>query len=282
MFDQNPLLTPVASVVSQDNSDDAETGPPDDRPPLERKYDDLGPIEFAKQVIQFGLTLEADGKSYSPVQRQEALAEYNFLQDRLNFWQAYDNKPLEAGGNLDSAAVVLYHGAVLGGIVPVGGKGGGLPASVLVAATGLLAADNGGLGVRVRGGVGGGEVEPEPVPAERDPALSEEESVSSRGQSEPDGPNHIVEELTRTGELGSEVVSNDEAKITWDGTVNTGHQFEDFNEARFPELRRLPPGTKGFDFFDDASGEAVSDKALDPLRYSYITNPQKVYAQVKR
>lgn len=278
LFDENPLLTPVASVDSQDNPDDAETEPPDDRPPLERKYDDLGPVEFAKMVIQFGLALETNGKGFSPEQRQEALAEYNFLQDRLNFWLAYDNKPLEAEGNLHSAALELYTGAVLSGLVPVGGKGGEPPASMLAAATGILAADNGTPGVRVRGAAGGAEVES--VPLEHEPAPSEEESVPSRGRSAPEGPSHIIEELTRTGELGEEVVSSDEAKIDWNGTVNTGVQFEDFNQVNYPEFRRLKANAKTFDFFSDTSGEALSDKALDPLSYTYITKPQKVYSKV--
>jgi hypothetical protein len=279
-LDENPVLTPIAPVASEDSTD-PEAEPPDDRPPLERKYDDLGPVEFSKQVIQFGLALERDGKDFSPEQREAARAEYNFLQDRLNFWQAYADKPLEAEGNINSAATILYHGAVLGGIVPVGGKGGGLPASMLVAATSLLAADNGGLGVRVRGRVGGGEAEPEAAPSEPKPAPSEEESVPSRAPSASEGPSHIIEELTRTGELSEEVVSSEDANIGWDRTTKPGLQFEDFDEIKYPELRRLPPGAKTFDFFHDVSGEALSNKAIDPLCYSYIKNPQKIYSKVE-
>jgi len=96
----------------------------------------------------------------------------------------------------------------------------------------------------------------------------------------PSGSSHIIEELTGTGELG-ETISSDEAKIDWDSGTDKGLQWEDYNETKYPELTRLRPGSKAFDFFDQASGEAVSDKSLDPLCYSYINNPQMVYSKVK-
>jgi len=281
LSNQNALVTLAAAIVPQDDTDDADENepvPPDDRPPLERKYDALGPVEFAKKVIQLGLSLETDGSGFSPEQRQDALVEYNFLQNRLNFWLAYDDKPVEAQQNLLSAALTLYTGAVNGGIIPVGGKGGNLPASMVAVGTGILAADNGTPSVRLRGPAGGAEVEPEPVPLEHEPA--EEEAPSPLGQLATGRTSHIVDELTRTGELG-EVISNDEAKIGWDGGTNKGLDWENYNEITNPELTRLKPGAKGFDFFDDGLGEAVSDKALDPLCYSYINNPQEIYSKVK-
>ncbi len=279
-FDQGARLMPASFVTSQDEPDEDELASSDDRPPLERKYDDLGPVEFAKQVIQFGWNLGVEGKNFTPEQRQDALTEYNFLQDRLNFWLSYENKPLTAGANLLSASLQLYEGAVNGNIVPVGGKGGDLPVSMLAVATGILAADNGAPSVRLRGPAGGAEVEPEPVPLEHGPAPSEEESIRSPELLVPSGSSHIIEELTGTGELG-ETISNDEAKIDWDSGTDKGLQWEDYNETKYPELTRLRPKAKAFDFFDDASGVAVSDKALDPLSYSYINDPQKVYSRVK-
>jgi hypothetical protein len=59
-----------------------------------------------------------------------ALAEYSFLQERLSFWLAYDYKPPTAQGNLLSAALTLYQGAVVGGFV----RPGRLPESMLAVA----------------------------------------------------------------------------------------------------------------------------------------------------
>jgi hypothetical protein len=71
---------------------------------FERKYDDLGPVDFAKEVIQFGDWLGRAGGSLSPAEMAHALAEYSFLQNRLSFWLNYDYKPPTAQGNLLSAA----------------------------------------------------------------------------------------------------------------------------------------------------------------------------------
>src|SRR5262249_36016871 len=97
---------------------------------FERKYDHLGPVDFAKEVIQFGDWLGREGKSLSPAEMAHALAEYSFVQDRLSFWLAYDYKPPTAQGNLLSAALTLYQGAVLGGLV----RPGRLPESMLAVA----------------------------------------------------------------------------------------------------------------------------------------------------
>ncbi len=64
---------------------------------FERKYDDLGPVDFAKEVIQFGDWLGRAGGSLSPADMAHALAEYSFLQNRLSFWLSYDQAPNGAG-----------------------------------------------------------------------------------------------------------------------------------------------------------------------------------------
>src|ERR1700728_437247 len=69
---------------------------------FERKYDDLGPVDFAKQVIQFGYWLGRQGGSLSLAEQEQALAEYSFVQDRLSFWLGYDYKPVIAQLNLFS------------------------------------------------------------------------------------------------------------------------------------------------------------------------------------
>ena len=48
-----------------------------------QKYDDLGPVDFAKRVIEFGDWLGRAGGSLSPDDMERALAEYSFLQDRI-------------------------------------------------------------------------------------------------------------------------------------------------------------------------------------------------------
>jgi hypothetical protein len=97
---------------------------------FERKYDDLGPVDFAKEVIQFGDWLGRAGGSLTPAEMAHALAEYSFLQNRLSFWLNYDYKPPTAQGNLLSAALTLYQGAVSGGFV----RPGHLPESMLAVA----------------------------------------------------------------------------------------------------------------------------------------------------
>jgi hypothetical protein len=86
---------------------------------LENKYDDLGPVELADQAIRFGEQLARQGKDLSPEEQKAALREYEFLQSRVSFWQTYDGPmPPEAVANIHTAALNLFQGAVLGGIVP--------------------------------------------------------------------------------------------------------------------------------------------------------------------
>ncbi|MGB7019611.1 MAG: hypothetical protein WBD80_10485, partial [Xanthobacteraceae bacterium] len=122
--------TDATALPGSNDDDDAVGEPASLEQTFERKYDDLGPVDFAKEVIQFGDWLGREGKSFSPPEMVHALAEYSFLQDRLSFWLAYDYKPPTAQGNLLSAALTLYQGAVIGGFV----RPGHLPESMLVVA----------------------------------------------------------------------------------------------------------------------------------------------------
>jgi hypothetical protein len=113
VFDQRQRraenATPSAVTTLSDAGTGEASGKPDDsddsRDPIsleqtfERKYDDLGPVDFAKEVIQFGDRLGREGKNFSPAEMALALAEYSFLQERLSFWLAYDYKPPTAQGN---------------------------------------------------------------------------------------------------------------------------------------------------------------------------------------
>jgi hypothetical protein len=95
-----------------------------------RKYDHLGPVDFAKEVIRFGDWLGREGKNLSPAEREDALAEYRFLHTRLflRLDQDYDSATVQ--GNLLSAGVTLYAGAYNAGLV----RPGPLPDPLLVAA----------------------------------------------------------------------------------------------------------------------------------------------------
>jgi hypothetical protein len=86
---------------------------------FEEKYDDLGPKDFSDQVIRFGYWLEAHGRELTGAEREEALAEYFFLENRLQLRQSDENNsPLEHG-YLYSAALMLHRGGAASGLVPV-------------------------------------------------------------------------------------------------------------------------------------------------------------------
>jgi hypothetical protein len=85
-----------------------------------RKYDGLGPVDFAKEVIQFGYWLERNGHNLSPAEREDALAEYRFLHNRLSSRLDQDYESPTVQGNLVSAGVTLYQGAYSAGLVTLG------------------------------------------------------------------------------------------------------------------------------------------------------------------
>jgi hypothetical protein len=85
-----------------------------------RKYGHFGPVEFSKQVTEFGDWLETHGRDLSPAERERALAEHSFLQDCLSFWLNAEDKSAREQGDLLSAAMKLCQGATNSGLVPVG------------------------------------------------------------------------------------------------------------------------------------------------------------------
>jgi hypothetical protein len=106
---ENASATATDATGLPDGADGDVTGEPVSlEQTFERKYDDLGPVDFSKEVIQFGDWLGREGKNLSPADLANAVAEYSFLQDRLSFWLAYDHKPPTAQANLLSAALTLY------------------------------------------------------------------------------------------------------------------------------------------------------------------------------
>ena len=217
---------------------------------FERKYDDLGPVDFAKEVIQFGDWLGREGKNFSPAEMAHALAEYSFLQDRLSFWLGYDYKPPTAQGNLLSAALTLYQGAVIGGFV----RPGHFPESMLtVAGTASLFSE--GPPRRIR-------------PSQE--TVAEEVLVA---------PAQAPKE---TKGLGG-TVDNSEAKIVWGkGIKEQGSEgWQPYVASRIPDSTRLPETSKAFDHFNEITGEAVSDKTMNTLTVARIKNPQSIYYKLK-
>jgi len=234
--------------LSDDDADDDDSREPTSpEQAFERKYDGLGPVEFAKQVIQFGDRLGRTGKDLSPADKVHALAEYSFLQDRLSFWLAYDYKPMMAEMNLISAALTLYQGAVNGGIVGPDH----LPQSMLDVAGGAWAFDN----VPPRAGF----------------------STKPKVDIEPALPAEALEEVEGLGEI----VGNSEVGVKWNGGIEgQGNAFDAHVGKQNPNAVRLPPKSKTFDQFDPVEREAISAKTLNTLSVTYIKNPQKIYGKV--
>jgi len=243
----NPQST---SSAQQDDSND-EDEEPDNRPPLERKYDDLGPVEFAKQVIQFGDQLSRQGDKLTPEEKASARAEYDFLQSRLTWWLGYGDKPYEAGNNLLSASLTLFEGAQLSGIASVGE----IPQSMVPVAVGTMAFDGGPPGSPIRSASARSSLEGEYVPYE--------------GEFVP-------------YKLGS-VADNAEVEIDWEGgIIGQGDPWERYVQQKYLSPQKLAPGSKVFDHFDDPFGDAISSKTLNTLTYSRIMNPQLIYNKLTK
>lgn len=217
-----------------------------------QRYDYLGPVEFAEAVTQFGWQLGAKARDFSPPARQAALAEYAFLQDRLNFWLGYDFKPQSAQGNLQSAALTLYQGAITGGLIAVGGKLGGLPQSMLDVAGAAVWND----GVQLTAGLKASKLDLAGTVPIRD-----------------------TEQL---GEIGG-IVDNKIVTIRWNnGALEQGFPWEYFLDRVMRGIRKLSPGAKAFDRYNEAERRAISDKTLNTLSASYIKKPGQIYGKLKR
>lgn len=248
-----------------------DTGAPQGE--FEQKYDDLGPVEFAKRVIQFGDWLGRNGGNLSPDEKAHALAEYSFLQNRLSFWLSYDYTPPEAQLNLHSAALTLYQGAVNGGLVGPSD----LPPSMLDVGGAAWGADNAPPNVRPATAKPNLEL-PHPAaeeaPAERAPV----ENGPPEGEAPAASVEAPIKEIKRLGG----VVSNSQTKIGW----GKGLQDQDGGWAPYiaqenPDARLLKKGSTGFDLVNDETGEAISAKTLDTLTASRIKRPQQLLSKVK-
>lgn len=248
-----------ASLPSRDDSsaspaDGDKSGEPTKlQQTFEQKYDDLGPEDFSKKVTEFGHWLETHGRELSPAEKERALAEYSFLQNRLLAWQRYEYKSPREGGYINSAASRLFQGAINGGLVSVRD----LPPSMLDVAGTIALFDN-------------------PPPTRHRPA------TRPRGE-------ELPAEFLKPAEDPRFVpfVDRETAGIVWGkglreqgiGEGDTG--WEKYLASLDPDAKLLPPGSTGFDLFKAATGEAISAKTLDTKTMSYIRKPQEVYRTVK-
>jgi hypothetical protein len=217
-------------------------------PAFENEYDQLGPVEFAKRVTDFGDWLGRH-RDLSTADKAAAYARYVFLQDRLNFWMGYSAKPANADNNLTSAASFLFQGAINAGVITDVKH---LPLSYVRA--GLVAMQYEGPQLRV-GRKSGAEIEELARPG-----------ISRRW------PEELI--------LGG-VVSNDDVHIGWGkGMVNQGYPWELRVVRQGRVGQALPQGAKTFDGFVDPPGRATSAKTLDTTAYMYAKDPRKIYTKL--
>ena len=254
--DQDASPTPGASATTGNGTgEEGPQGPTALEQAFESEYDDLGPVDFAKRVIQFGDHLAREGANLLPAEKGRALAEYSFLEGRLSFWLAYEYTPPTARGNLLSAAQFLFQGAILSGIV----QPGHLPKSMLDVAADVWANDNPPLRPR--------------FPA--DPAVE----IAPEAPAALEAPFAPAKEAEGLGGT----VDNSKIGAVWGkGIVEQGNPFQTYVGKQLPNAKELPATAKTFDHFDEATRTAISDKTLNTLSVSYIRNPQRIYWQLKQ
>jgi hypothetical protein len=247
-----------AAGPSGDNSSGASANGDDSHKPatlqetFEKKYDDLGPKDFADEVIRFGYWLEGHGRELSLAEKDRALAEYSFLQNRLSLWLNYEYKSAQEHGYLVSAASRLFQGATNSGLVPVGH----LPPSVLDVAGTIALFDN-------------------PPPSRLRPRRPTVEEAPGAGRDPP------------TDIQFAAVVDREIAGIIWgkgikEQGLGVGEKgWEKYIAKQNSNAKLLRPGATAFDQFDVTTGEATSSKTMDTKTMSYIRRPQEIYRTMK-
>ncbi|PHM72340.1 ShlA/HecA/FhaA exofamily protein [Xenorhabdus sp. KJ12.1] len=71
--------------------------------------------------------------------------------------------------------------------------------------------------------------------------------------------------------------------MSWtEGNYRQGYPFEDFvgKELKLPESARLPYGSETFDYFNRATGQAISVKTLNTTTVSRLQNPSQISNQL--
>jgi hypothetical protein len=252
----------LSDTISLSGGNSTATATDSDDPPkptarqeaFERKYDDLGPEEFSKKVIEFAHWLEAHGRDLSPAEKEQAVAEYDFLQSRLSTWINYEYKSARESNYLLSAATWLFQGGANSGLVPIGH----LPASMLSVAGTVALFDT-------------------PPPSRLLPKPKAGAAEPPPALRQPPGNDRFVP-----------IVEREIAGITWgkgirrQGLGDGDAGWEKYIASQNPDATLLPPGSKVFDVFKETSGEAISAKTLDTKTMTCIRNPQEVFNRVRR
>jgi hypothetical protein len=245
------FLRPVVFTGEHGETDSDDSQNPSSREEtFERKYDDLGPVEFSKEAIQFGDWLGRNGQNLTADEKAQAVAEYAFIQDRLNFWQAYDYTPAVAQLNLHSAALTLYQGAVNGGLVGPGD----LPESMLDVAGGVaIGTDSAPSNIR---------------PATVRPDFELPHPAAEKSPKEVEG-------------FGGEIDNSEVGIVSGKGTKGQGDPWETYGDEHIENAQKLHPNATGFDQFNYSIGEATDTKTLNTLTVSRIKKPQSILSDLK-
>jgi hypothetical protein len=240
-----------ASVPSRSSTSEAAGNASDKQAALqhsfEEKYDNLGPEEFSKKVIEFGYWLEAHGRTLSPADKEHALAEYDFLQSRLSTWIKYEYKSARESNYLLSAATSLFQGGSNSGLVPIGH----IPTSMLSVAGTVALFDT----------PPPNRLLPKPKPPAEEP---------------PPAPRQL-----KGNDRFAPIVERETAGITWGKSVRQqgigdgDAGWEKYVASQNPGAKLLRPGSTGFDVFNSTTGEATSAKTMDTRFHPIFKGPNK-------
>jgi hypothetical protein len=93
--------------------------------------------------------------------------------------------------------------------------------------------------------------------------------------------NPIAPELSRGMALRTS--GQPDFTIPWGkGIEKQGFAWENRIAADTPSSARLPANFKTFDFFDDATGTAISAKTVDTMTSARLAKPEQIYSRIKR
>jgi hypothetical protein len=218
---------------------------------FQSQFDNLGPVEFAKRVTNFGEWIETQAHDNRPFDRTDAKAEYYFLQNRLSFWLGYQYKSFGAYLNLISASETLFQGATNSGLVRQGDPDG-LPWSMVDVASLAALLDEANSG---RGGF-------------REPKLPE--------------TSEFAPTMAERAGVGATAMENAQAGIGWGrGIQDQGTPWELHLKEGMPTGTQYFPRAKTWDFANPATGKVISAKTLDTTTYPYAAYPERVFTRLK-
>lgn len=220
-------------------------------PKFSAKFDDLGPEQFADAVTKFGTWIGQQAKDGRAFDRIAARAEYDFLQDRLQFWIGYNELSQDSHAHMLSAEQTLYTNAQTSGLVD--GRHWPRAMTAVAFANALGEGGNPSVGMsRIRNGATAEGYVAVPT---KSPPFSVAELPASRN--------------LREG-------------VGWGrGIEGQGKPWEESIAAQMPTGGKpLPPGAETWDHFVEEDGIAVSAKTLDTTTYTYASKPERIYAKL--